>query len=233
MKKRTIYYDTETTGVRAGKDRIVELAAFEPSTGGDRTFCTFINPECPIPPEASAISGITDAMVEGAPLIQEALANFVEFCAGDVVLLAHNNDAFDKLFLESEFQRANLPIPQWLFVDSLKWARKYRADLPRHSLQVLREVYGIEANQAHRALDDCVVLYRVFSRMVDDLSIEQILDLLAQKTKILRMPFGKYAGKHLSEVPDSYIRWLSTNGALDKPEHTQLKDTLTALGKLS
>ncbi len=47
------------------------------------------------------------------------------------------------------------------------------ADLPRHSLQFLREVYGIEKNNAHRALDDVVVLYEVFQKMVDDLSYQQ------------------------------------------------------------
>ena len=88
------------------------------------------------------------------PPHQEALTAFAEFCSGDVVLIAHNNDAFDKLFLEAEFQRAGLQMPEWIFIDSLKWSRKYRTDLPRHSLQFLREVYGIEANQAHRALDD-------------------------------------------------------------------------------
>ncbi len=236
MKKtRTIYYDTETTGVRPGKDRIVEIAAFEPACNGapERSFCTFVHPECPIPPEATSISGITDAMVQGAPLIQEALAAFSSFCEEGAVLIAHNNDGFDRLFLESEFQRASLSMPQWIFADSLKWARKYRPDLPRHSLQVLRELYEVEANQAHRALDDCIVLYKVFCKMTDDLPIERILELLSQSKKILRMPFGKYAGKNLGDVPDSYIRWLSGSGALDKPEHAQLKETFTALGKLS
>ncbi len=125
---KPIYYDTETTGVKPGKDRIIEIAAFDPTD--DRTFCSFTNPECPIPPESTAISKITDDMVKDAPLIKEALEAFVDFCQGEVVLIAHNNDAFDKLFLESEFQRANLPMPKWLFIDSLKWARKFRNDLP-------------------------------------------------------------------------------------------------------
>src|SRR5690554_1687773 len=130
---KTIFYDTETTGVKPGKDRIIEIAAFDPNH--NRTFCTFTNPEWPIPAESTAITGITDDMVKEAPLIKEALSAFLDFCHGEVVLIAHNNDAFDKLFLESEFERAGLFIPKWQFIDSLKWSRKYRSDLPRHSLQ--------------------------------------------------------------------------------------------------
>lgn len=226
-----IYYDTETTGVKPGKDRIVEIAAYDPIR--DRKFCTFTNPECLIPPDATAISGITDEMVKDAPRIKEALSAFLEFCAGEVVLIAHNNDAFDKLFLESEFERAGLTMPKWPFIDSLKWARKYRNDLPRHGLQVLREVYGIEANQAHRALDDCIVLHQVFSRMIDNLDMKMILSLLSQSPKAQRMPFGKHAGKLLTEVPKDYIKWLAREGALDKKENAELKKTFENLGYLA
>ena len=231
MKKRPIYYDTETTGVKAGKDRIVEIAAFDPEQ--DRKFCTFVNPECPIPPEATAITNITDEMVKEAPLIGPALASFAEFCAGETVLIAHNNDGFDKLFLEAEHQRAGMKMPAWTFLDSLKWSRKYRSDLPRHSLQHLREVYGIEANQAHRALDDVIVLYQVFSQMIGDLSWETILELLSQTPKVLRMPFGKYAGKTLSEIPKDYVQWLAKSGALDKKENALLKETFEKIGHLA
>ncbi len=230
MSKRTIFYDTETTGTKPGKDRIIEIAAFEPAF--EKSFCTLTHPECPIPPDATSISGINDEMVANAPKIAEALTAFLEFCSGDVVLIAHNNDAFDKLFLEAEFQRANLTMPKWAFIDSLKWSRKYRTDLPRHGLQHLREVYGIEANQAHRALDDCMILHQVFSRMVGDLSIDQIQDLLQKKTQITRMPFGKHAGKTLTDIPKDYLIWLSGSGALDKPDNALLKETLEKLGRL-
>ncbi|HSX11591.1 MAG TPA: DUF3820 family protein [Chlamydiales bacterium] len=226
-----IYYDTETTGVKPGKDRIVEIAAFDPQR--ERRFCTFTNPECPIPSDASAITGITDEMVKEAPLIKEALSSFAEFCSGDVVLIAHNNDAFDKLFLESEFERAGLPMPKWTFIDSLKWSRKYRNDLPRHSLQSLREVYGIEANQAHRALDDCIVLHQIFSRMVDDLEMKTVLSLLSQTSQVQRMPFGKHAGKLLSDIPKDYVKWLAKEGALEKKENAPLKEMFEKLGYLT
>jgi len=231
MAKRFIYYDTETTGVRPGKDRVIEIAAFDPLE--DRQFCMFSNPGCPIPPEASAISHITDDMVKDAPPIGEVLQLFAAFCAGDVVLVAHNNDAFDRPFLEAEFQRGGVVMPEWVFVDSLKWARKYRTDLPRHSLQHLREAYGIAANQAHRALDDVIVLYQIFSRMIDDLSCETVLELLSQSSQVVRMPFGKHAGKMLAEVPKEYVKWLAQIGAFDKKENASLKETFEKLGYLA
>src|SRR5579862_883079 len=132
---RPIYYDTETTGVRNDKDRIVELAAFDPTE--NRTFCQFINPGLPIPPEATAIHNITNEMVANAPSFREVAESFLAFCPAETVLIAHNNDAFDKLFLEQEFKRSGLEMPRFHFIDSLKWARKYRADLPRHTLQSL------------------------------------------------------------------------------------------------
>lgn len=228
---RPIYYDLETTGVKAGKDRIIEIAAFDSKE--DRTFCMFVNPECPIPAESTAITNITDEMVKDAALIQEALNAFTEFCTGEFVLIAHNNDAFDKLFLEAEFKRAGLTMPTWTFLDSLKWSRKYRKDLPRHSLQFLREAYGIEANQAHRALDDVIVLHKIFSQMIDDLEMKKVLELMTQSKSHDRMPFGKHAGKLLSEVPKEYVKWLAKEGALDKKENAELKETFEKLGVLA
>lgn len=231
MAPRPIYYDTETTGVKAGKDRIIEIAAYDPER--DKTFCSFVYPEGPIPPESSAICGITDDMVKDAPLFSKVAPLFTEFCSGEVVLIAHNNDSFDKLFLEYEYGKAGFAMPNWLYLDTLKWSRKYRPDLPRHSLQFLREAFGIEANQAHRALDDVIVLHQVFTRMIDDLAWEDVLRLISQSSQISRMPFGKYAGKPLSEVPKDYVDWLSKNGALEKKENAALRENFIKLGLLA
>ncbi len=229
MSKRLIYYDTETTGVKAEKDRIIEIAAYDPVQ--NREFEMLINPGVPIPQEASAIHGITDEMVASAPSFAEVGAQFIAFCEGDIALVAHNNDNFDRHFLTHECKRHALELPEFPMIDSLKWARKYRPDLPRHSLQFLRQIYGVEENNAHRALDDVVVLYQVFSAMIDDLSVETILDLLNnQETDV--MPFGKHQGKPLSEVPPSYFAWLKKEGAFDKPENAGLKTALEKIGAL-
>lgn len=230
MTKRPIYYDTETTGVKSDKDKIIEIAAYDPYL--DLSFVSLINPQVPIPAEATAIHHITDDMVKDAPTFEIVGKQFAEFCSGDVVLIAHNNDAFDKLFLQAEFSRAKLELPNWNYIDSLKWARKYRPDLPRHSLQHLREVFNIPPNQAHRALDDVIVLHKVFTNLVGDLTMETILDLLKGESLIRHMPFGKHKGLLLQEVPSHYIKWLAENGALDKPDNSLLKKSLDKLGLL-
>lgn len=231
MPMRPIYYDTETTGVRAEKDRIIEIAAYDPVR--DRRFEMFVNPGCPIPPEAIAIHHITDEMVASAPSFAHVGAEFIEFCDGDVVLIAHNNDNFDYHFLRNEFNRHAISMPSWKFLDSLKWARRYRPDLPRHTLQFLREIYGIQANNAHRALDDVIVLHQIFQSLIDDLPMDDVYSLLNRPRTIQVMPFGKHQGQPLSQLPRNYIQWLASSGALEKPENLELKESFQRLGLLT
>ena len=230
MKLTPIYYDTETTGVKFDKDRIIEIAAFDPVN--NRTFCQFVNPGIPIPKEATAIHHISDEMVASSPSFKEVGQAFIDFCGDNPVLIAHNNDNFDQLFIEAEASRNQLTLPKWPYIDTLKWARKYRSDLPRHALQILRETYGIASNQAHRALDDVLVLHAVFSQMIDDLTMEQVLSLMSAPSKLSRMPFGKHQGKSLAEVPKDYIAWLKQSGAFDKPGNKELKESFETLGLL-
>lgn len=231
MAPRFIYYDTETTGIKADRDRIIEIAAFDPVL--NRSFEKFVNPGCPIPPDATAIHKITNDMVADAPSFAQIGLEFVEFCAGDTILIAHNNDSFDLQFLKNEFGRHSLSWPNWKFLDSLKWARRYRPDLPRHTLQFLREMYGITANNAHRALDDVIVLHQVFSYMIDDLSVEEVTSLMSSPTTPRlhqTMPFGKHQGEPLNKVPKSYITWLASSGSLEKIENQGLKESFAQLG---
>lgn len=229
---RPIYYDTETTGIRPDKDKIVEIAAYDPVR--NTHFQKLVNPGIPIPEEAIAIHGISDQMVANAETFDTVGKAFIEFCATDCVLIAHNNDSFDRHFLNHEAKRHQLQLPSWPMVDSLKWARKYRPDLPRHNLQFLRQIYGIAENNAHRAMDDVLVLHQLFSIMIDDLPLEKVLALLDQTPECLPdvMPFGKHQGKPLSEVPPDYIQWLKTQGVFEKTENATLKAAMTKIGML-
>lgn len=228
MARRAIYYDTETTGLKPDSDKIIEIACYDAMR--DTSFCTFVNPGMPIPAESTGITGITDEMVKDAPTFEDVAKQLVEFCEGEVVLIAHNNDNFDKHFLRAEFKAAGVPLPNYPYIDTLKWARKYRPDLPKFSLQYLRELYGINANNAHRALDDVMVMKEVFEKMIGDLSIEEVFKLLNQKSgPITQMPFGKHRGTPLAKVPKNYLSWLSKSGALDKEDNIELKSTLEKL----
>lgn len=231
MTYRPIFYDTETTGINAGKDFIVELAAYDPEL--DRTFEMLVKPGCPIPAEASAVHKITNEMVEDAPSFAEVGKQFIEFCSGDVVLIAHNNDAFDYHFLKNEFARHSISMPSWRFFDTLKWARRYRPDLPRHALQFLREAYKIAENNAHRALDDVIVLHQIFVHMTDDIDIETACALLSKPRVLQHMPFGKHQGKPLKDIPRDYVQWMSTSGAFAKPENQELKAAFIQLNLLT
>lgn len=232
MACRPIFYDTETTGVKADKDRIIEIAAYDPVNNA--TLECLINPGCPIPPDATAIHHITNEMVASADPFSTVGAKFIEFCSGDVVLIAHNNDGFDLHFIRNEFARHQLTMPSnWKFFDTLKWARRYRTDLPRHTLQFLRETYDIEANNAHRALDDVIVLHQIYMKMTDDLSIDEAYSLMNQSRSLQHMPFGKHQGVPLNKLPKNYIQWLAGSGAFDKPENNELKASLEKLGLLA
>lgn len=227
---RPIYYDTETTGLSSKDDRIIEIAAYDPYL--KKSFQSLVNPKMKIPLESQKICNITDEMVTNSPTFDKVVSEFIEFCKGDTILIAHNNDSFDIYFLKEEFKRANIDMPEWRFIDSLKWARKYRRDLPKHSLQYLREIYNIEKNQAHRALDDVLVLEKVFSKMVDDLDFETVYKLLNEKKEAL-MPFGKHRGTPLKDVPKNYVMWLGKSGAFDKPQNRALRENFEKLGMLS
>ncbi|MGZ3634104.1 MAG: putative quorum-sensing-regulated virulence factor [Parachlamydiaceae bacterium] len=231
MPLRPIFYDTETTGIKVDRERIIEIAAYDPIQ--ERTFEMLVNPGIPIPKEATAIHGISNEMVNNSSSFKEVGQQFAEFCGEDVILIAHNNDTFDMLILKHEATRHSLTLPAWKFLDSLKWARRYRPDLPRHTLQFLREMYGIAENNAHRALDDVIVLHQLFSAMTDDLPIEQVYNLLNKPRDLQHMPFGKHQGTPLKQLPKDYLRWLANSGAFEKPENQDLSRSLQSLGLLN
>jgi DNA polymerase-3 subunit epsilon len=179
-KKRAIFFDFETTGTNPEYDRIIEVAAFDPER--NRHFEALVNPKRTIPNDVIAVHKITNEMVEQAEPFEIVGKKLLEFCEGDVAMVAHNGDAFDVPFLKAECKRVALAFPHHvLFIDTLKWARIFRSDLPRHSLQFLRQSYGIQENKAHRALNDVMILHEVYKHMVDDLDCETVHALIQKR----------------------------------------------------
>jgi DNA polymerase III epsilon subunit family exonuclease len=150
-------FDVETTGMNARNDRIVEIAAIHIEINGRISrYESLVNPGCPIPPQASKVHRISDAMVAEAPRFREVGFEFLEF-ARESTLVAHNA-RFDLSFLQESLVRCGLPQWRGKTMDSLKLFRQAYSGLPSYSLQNLRRTFQLEdprpGLQAHRAAAD-------------------------------------------------------------------------------
>lgn len=164
-----VAFDLETTGLSPQLDRIVEIGAVKCIDGREvAKFGILVNPEMSMPPGASAVNGITDAMLAGQPTIREVLPDFLRF-VGDGVLVAHNA-AFDLGFIRSAMGRLGLGQLPNDFVDTQVMARKAYPGRPNYKLQSLALDLGVRALEAHRAEDDARVCLEVFQACLKKLN---------------------------------------------------------------
>ena len=187
-------FDLETTGIHPKTDAIVEIGAvrFDGTEPLD-TFCTLINPGRPIPPEASAVNGITDEMVADQPTVENVLADLAEFC-GDLPLVAHNAP-FDFKFLLNAVETHKTKAPAGTVLDSCALARILFPGMINYKLGTLVNHFGFPPGDFHRAEIDSVHCGRLFAKIVESLekggqsaSVPALLDL----TKQTLMKFPQY-----------------------------------------
>ncbi len=155
--------DTETTGLDFNKDHIIEISALKVVEGKPiDKFSSLVMCEFPIPKQASEVNGITKKMLSGAPPIHEVMHYFAEF-SSDMTLLGHNVNGFDRRFIERECLKiSNVSFDNEWF-DTLELARKmYTGHL---KLSDLCEQFGIENQQSHRALSDCIATHECYQAM--------------------------------------------------------------------
>ncbi len=169
---RFVVFDTETTGLDPNADALTEIGAVLVEDGaiveGERgRFGTFVDPGRPIPPRITELTGITDAMVAGAPGPDEAVRRFREFC-GDAVLVAHNAANFDMLFLRRAAAHAGEALPN-TFIDTLPMGQALYPGLHNYKLDTLNKHLELPPFGHHRAVDDAAALARIFEKMLEDL----------------------------------------------------------------
>lgn len=108
LNKPICFFDLETTGIDVAKDRIVEIAVFKVYPNGNKESKTWlVNPTIPIPPQATAIHGISDEKVANEPTFKE-LASQVYNMIKDSDLAGYNSDRFDIPLLAEELLRAGV-----------------------------------------------------------------------------------------------------------------------------
>ncbi|MFO0629122.1 MAG: 3'-5' exonuclease [Polyangiales bacterium] len=182
-----VAFDTETTGLGWG-ERLVEIAAVR--FRGDAVLArwsTLVNPERAIPASVIPVHGITDAMVQGAPLAPEAISTFRAFCAG-ATLLAHHA-RFDRNILAAETARADLAPLENPLRCTLALARREIPEAPRHGLARLSAFLGLPPHEGpHRAAQDAEQTRRVFLASVARMPARAQLDDLPRALRFAHGP---------------------------------------------
>ncbi|SFG22741.1 DNA polymerase-3 subunit epsilon [Novosphingobium sp. CF614] len=183
---REIIFDTETTGFDPKNgDRMVEIGCIEMVNRvvTNRTFHAYFNPQRPMPAEAEAVHGLSDAFLADKPLFSELAREFLEFIA-DSPMVAHNA-GFDFNFINAELALCGLPaVGRDRMVDTVALA-KVRHPGAKLSLDALCTRYGIDRSHRtkHGALLDAELLAQVYVELCGGRQIG--LELVAETTEIV------------------------------------------------
>lgn len=182
-----VFVDLETTGGSAAEHRITEIGVVEVSAAGVSTWTTLIDPQQAIPPFIQQLTGITDAMVRGAPTFAAVAPALFERLDGKL-FIAHNA-SFDRGFLRAEFERAGFAFnPDVLCTVRLSRALFPRE--PRHGLDALIERYALVPSARHRALADADLIWQFWRHLHDAVPLERLREQIALSTRRYRLAGG-------------------------------------------
>ncbi len=159
-----VVFDIETTGFSPVNNRIIEIGAVKVKDGEiAERFSSFVNPDVPIPFEIEKLTGINDGMVKDAPMIDQVLPAFLDFCA-DAVLVAHNA-GFDMSFIRENALRLGIG-RSFTCVDTLGIARVLLPHQARHTLDAVAKTLGVSLENHHRAVDDAGATAEIFVKFI-------------------------------------------------------------------
>ncbi len=250
-----VFFDLETTGVNIAKDRVVEISVLKVYPHGKEEQKTIrINPEMPIPKEASAIHGIYDEDVKDCPVfkgIAKELARYIEGCD----LGGYNSNRFDIPLLAEEFLRAGVDFDmrKRKFVDVQTIFHK----MEQRTLSAAYRFYCDKClEDAHTAAADTFATYEVLKAQLDryegklENSIEFLSKFSTQNNNadfagfivfndkgVEVFNFGKYKGMSVAEVlkkDPGYYSWilnsdftLNTKAVLTKIRLREMSNLIT------
>ncbi|MDE6556025.1 MAG: 3'-5' exonuclease [Duncaniella sp.] len=244
LKKPIIFFDLETTGVDITRDRIVEISLIKVMPNGEEIEKTRrINPEMPIPAEATAVHHITDEMVAAEPKFRQvakSLANEMLGCD----FAGFNSNRFDIPMLDQEFQRAGVKFDfskcRFIDVQTIFHKKEQRTLVAAYKFYCGKELVG-----AHGAQNDTRATLEVLKAQLDHYDdLPNDVDALAEFSRQNRnvdfmgrmiynddnkevINFGKYKGRLVEEVlrkDPSYYDWIMKG---DFAQNT--KDCLTRI----
>jgi len=159
-----VVIDIETTGLNPRWERITEIAiyVFDGNSIIDH-FTTLINPERLISPQITALTGITNSMLENAPKFYQIAKKIVELTK-DKIFVGHNVN-FDYNFVRAEFQHLGYDFTRKTLC-TVKLSKKIIPGLPSYSLGNICKSLGIINNNRHRAQGDAYATTLLFERLI-------------------------------------------------------------------
>lgn len=230
--------DTETTGLSTESCCLIEVSALRVREGRVAAeFSTLIRPpwrevqkngqwqQGYVDDFIQGLTGITDEMLEGAPLPEEALPQVEDFLGRDL-LLGHNV-GFDTAFLYDSFQKyLGRPLGN-NSLDQLRLARKLLPQLPHHRLGDVAAALGVPYEGAHRALADCWITYGCYEKLRALALSQGTEEEFLQRFEKKKPPKPRYPG-----VPGHpfYQKTLVLTGSLDTSQNREA--VLRAGGKV-
>ena len=163
-----VVFDLETTGLNSSPtsgnmDKIIEIGAFKIEDGEiTESFSTFVNPEQKLPDKIVELTGITQDMVDGAPVYEDVMPDFYKFCAGSV-LVGHNVVGFDFKFVDYYCAKLGYILDKKT-IDTLHLAQGILS-LPNFKLNTVADRFNITFNH-HRAIDDALATAKIFIELI-------------------------------------------------------------------
>jgi len=166
-----VAFDTETTGLDAARDRIVQMGAVIIRAGAvdpAATWQSLVDPRVPIPAQSTGIHHITNAMVRNAPSFAEAWRGFDRFAAGRI-LIGHSI-GFDLAVMASEAGRAGLDWKKPRSLCMRLLAATANPRLPDYSLEAIASWLGVAIEDRHQATGDARAAADIFVALVPHLA---------------------------------------------------------------
>jgi DNA polymerase-3 subunit epsilon len=229
-----VVLDLETTGGSAGNDAITEIGAVK-VRGGERIgeLATLVDPGTGVPPGIVALTGITTAMITGAPRLSAVLPTLLEFLSGSV-LVAHNAP-FDAGFLRAACERHGRPWPRPPVLCTARLARAVLPpdEAPSVRLGALAQLFGTTTKPTHRALADARATVEVLHHLLERVgnlgvqSLEELLGLAREsaqhrptqqqrKKRVLAAGVPAAPGVYLFRGPRDEVLYVGTSGDLQR-----------------
>ncbi len=198
--EKLVFVDLETTGANPAVDRITEIGLIEvDALGNARHWSSLINPQVTIPAFIQGLTGITNSMVEHAPVFTELAAQLHERLQG-AIFVAHNA-RFDYGFLRNAFTEAGYAL-RCEVLCTVKLSRALFPDERKHNLDALISRHGLVANGRHRALADADLIWQFWQQLKTQIPAETFHATLGSLLQRPNLP-SNLAPDALEGLPDT------------------------------